>query len=151
MTKKPKKKTKNKKVPGQYLRNKTHAEIIFSSFTLQQKTKECFFPLWGSQAHPLLIMRLYKDSIKALNLLLNIERHMIPAVAVVNHTPACTMLKCSSARNSADVTLAWYVTWPTTSGLYPRLICSIVTKARLSEFKPWQHEVSNYDTTDLSA
>lgn len=83
---------KIKKVPGQYVRNKTHhAEIIFLSFTLQQKRKEGSFPLWRSQAHPLLIMRVYKDSIKALNLLLNTERRMIPGVSVVNHTPACTM------------------------------------------------------------
>lgn len=37
---------KKKKVPGQYVRNKTHhAEMIFSSFMLQQKTKEGSFPL----------------------------------------------------------------------------------------------------------
>lgn len=66
----------------QYVRNKTstHAEIIFSGFTVQWMTKDGVFfpPLRGSQAHPLLIMKLYKDSIKALNLLPNTERRRIP-------------------------------------------------------------------------
>lgn len=102
-----------------------------------------FSPLWGSQAHPLLIMKLYKDSIKALNLLPNTERHRIPGVPVVNHTPACTLLTCSSAHNAADVMLMWPVTHPTSNGLYLRLIISAVTKDRRS--------ACNHDMTALGA
>lgn len=104
---------------------------LASRFTGLQKM--FFLPLWGSQVHPLLIMKLYKDSIKALNLLLNTEHRMIPGAPVVNHTPACTLLTCGSAHNSADVMLMWSVPHPTSSGLYLRLIISTVTKDRRSE------------------
>lgn len=121
------------------LRNKMQAEIIFHASHFSRKNKSgFFFSLWGSQAHPFLIMRLYKDSIKVLNLLPNIEHRLIPG-------------ERSSARNSADVTLAWYVTWPIASGLYLRLIFSAMIKARLSELQPWQHDDSNYGTTDLAS
>lgn len=83
-----------------------------SRFSVQQKM--LFPPLWGSQAHPLLIMKLYKDSVKALNLLSNTERRRVP---VVNHTPAGTLLTYSSAHNSADVMPMWSVTHPTINGL----------------------------------
>lgn len=124
---------------------------MLKSFSLASRfsgwQKRFFSTLRGSQAHPLLIMKLYKDAIKALNLLLNTEHRMIPGVPVVNHTPACTLLTCSSANNSADVMLMWSVTFPTSNGLYLRLIISTVTKDRslnvTSTHCPWSTASNN--------